>query len=116
MPNDSTLQRKLDGTTADHAFVFPNRVIGEARAKGRIRPPRLKADRHAGGSQGTHADWLRTVASPARFSSRTVFAISAALAAPLLGMAQLPSFGVLVHGPGKAGKSTMLVAAASVGG
>jgi putative DNA primase/helicase len=45
-----------------------------------------------------------------------VFAISAALAAPLLGMAQLHSFGVLVHGPGKAGKSTMLVAAASVGG
>ena len=99
-----------------HAFVFSNRVIGEARSKVPIRPPRLKADRHAGGSQGTHADWLRTVASSARFSSRTVFAISAALAAPLLGMAQLPSFGVLVHGPGKAGKSTMLVAAASVGG
>jgi Domain of unknown function (DUF927) len=45
-----------------------------------------------------------------------VFAISAALAAPLLRMAKLHSFGILVHGPGKAGKSTMLVAAASVGG
>ena len=41
-----------------------------------------------------------------------VLAISAALAAPLLGMAKLHSFGILVHGPGKAGKSTMLVAAA----
>jgi hypothetical protein len=39
----------------------------------------------------------------------------AAVAAPLLGMAKLPSFGVLLHGPGKAGKSTMLLAAASVG-
>jgi hypothetical protein len=45
-----------------------------------------------------------------------VFAISAAVAAPLLGMAHLPSFGILVHGDGKVGKSTMLVAAASVGG
>ena len=50
----------------------------------------------------------------AKFSSRMVFAISAAVAAPLLGMAQLPSFGIIVHGPGKAGKSTMLLAAASV--
>jgi hypothetical protein len=45
-----------------------------------------------------------------------VFAIGAALAAPLLRMAQLHSFGVLVHGAGKVGKSTMLLAAASVGG
>ena len=45
-----------------------------------------------------------------------VLATSAALAAPLLGMAKLNSFGILLHGPGKAGKSTMLLAAGSVTG
>jgi len=95
-------------------FVLPNRVIGLNTSDVPIRPPRLTGDRHAGDSRGTHQKWLRTVASPAKFSSRMVLAISAALAAPLLKMAKLPSFGILVHGPGKAGKSTMLLGAASV--
>src|ERR1700730_1699880 len=101
-----------------HAFVLPNRVIGEARSKVPIRPPRVHSSGHAAGigRRGTHDEWLRTVASHAKFSSRMVSAISAALAAPLLGMAHLPSFGILVHGDGKVGKSTTLVAAASVGG
>jgi Domain of unknown function (DUF927) len=101
-----------------HAFVLPNRVIGEARSKVPIRPPQLKSREYVAGirRRGEHAEWLRAVAFHAKFSSRMVFAISAALAAPLLGMAHLPSFGILVHGDGKVGKSTMLVAAASVGG
>jgi hypothetical protein len=98
------------------AFVLPKRVIGAARSGVSIRPPRLSSHAGAIGRRGEHAEWVRTVAAHAKFSSRMVFAISAALAAPLLGMAQLHSFGVLVHGPGKAGKSTMLLAAASVGG
>jgi putative DNA primase/helicase len=98
------------------AFVLPNRVIGAARSGVSIRPPRLSSHAASIGRRGEHAEWVRMVAAHAKFSSRMVFAISAALAAPLLGMAQLHSFGVLVHGPGKAGKSTMLVAAASVGG
>jgi Domain of unknown function (DUF927) len=98
------------------AFVLPNRVIGRARCHVPIRPPHLNPGKRACRTRGSRAEWLRTVASPAKFSSRMVFAISAALAAPLLRMAKLHSFGILVHGPGKAGKSTMLVAAASVGG
>jgi len=100
------------------AFVFPKQVIGTPRSDVAIRPPQLKSGGHAAGicCRGDHAAWLRTVASPAKFSSRVVFGISAALAAPLLKMANLSSFGILVHGPGKAGKSTMLVAAASVSG
>jgi putative DNA primase/helicase len=101
------------------AYVLANRVIGAADSSGvAIRPPRGIAGGHAAGigRAGDHAEWVRTVASPAKYSSRMVLAISAALAAPLLGMAHLPSFGILVHGRGKAGKSTMLVAAASVGG
>jgi putative DNA primase/helicase len=99
-------------------FVLPNRVIGASDLSVAIRPPRLKAGGHAAAmaQQGKHSDWLRTVASDAKFSSRMVLSISAALAAPLLSMAKLPSFGILVHGPGKAGKSTMLLAAASVTG
>jgi putative DNA primase/helicase len=101
------------------AYVLSNRVIGAADSSSvAIRPPRGIAGGHAAGigRAGDHAEWVRTVASPAKYSSRMVLAISAALAAPLLGMAHLPSFGILVHGRGKAGKSTMLVAAASVGG
>ena len=99
------------------AYVLANRVIGAAGSRKTILPPRLK-NRHAAGigQAGAHTEWLRTVAAHAKFSSRMVLAISAALAAPLLGMAKLNSFGILVHGPGKAGKSTMLLAAGSVTG
>jgi putative DNA primase/helicase len=99
-------------------YVLANRVIGTADSGVAIRPPRLQSSGHAAGigRRGTHDEWLRTVASHAKFSSRMLFAISAAVAAPLLGMAKLPSFGILVHGPGKAGKSTVLLAAASVTG
>jgi len=96
-------------------FVLPNQVIGVSNSHVPIRSPRF-TQRHAGGRRGTHKEWLRTVAAHARFSSRMVLGISAALAAPLLRIARLHSFGILVHGRGKAGKSTMLVAAASVGG
>jgi putative DNA primase/helicase len=95
-------------------FVLPNHVIGTSTSDLPIRPPRLNSSTHAGETRGDHAEWLRTVACPAKFSSRMVLAISAALAAPLLRMAKLPSFGILVHGRGKAGKSTMLLAAASI--
>ena len=101
------------------AYVLAKQVIGATNSGVAIRPPQqLKSDRLAAGirPRGEHAEWLSTVASHAGFSSRMVFGISAALAAPLLAMARLHSFGILVHGPGKAGKSTMLVAAASVGG
>jgi putative DNA primase/helicase len=97
------------------AYVLANQVIGAASGVA-IRPPQLKSREYAAGirRRGEHAEWLRAVAFHAKFSSRMVFAISAALAAPLLGMAKLNSFGVLLHGPGKAGKSTMLLAAASI--
>jgi putative DNA primase/helicase len=101
------------------AYVLAKQVIGAANSAVAIRPPQqLKSDRLSTGirPRGEHAEWLSTVASHAKFSSRMVFGISAALAAPLLAMAKLHSFGILVHGPGKAGKSTMLVSAASVGG
>ncbi len=101
---------------AAQVFVLPNQVIGASTSDAPIRPPRLNSGTHAGETRGDHAEWLRAVACPAKFSSRMVFAISAALAAPLLRMAKLHSFGILVHGPGKAGKSTMLLAAASISG
>jgi hypothetical protein len=96
------------------AFLLPNRVIGRARCPVPIRPPRLNPGRRVCTTRGSHPEWLRTVAWPAKFSSRMVFGISAALAAPLLRMAKLPSFGILVRARGKAGKSTMLLAAASI--
>src|ERR1700737_3462671 len=64
-------------------FVLPNQVIGVSNSHVPIRSPRF-TQRHAAGSRGTNQEWVRTVASPAKFSSRMVLAISAALAAPLL--------------------------------
>jgi putative DNA primase/helicase len=99
-------------------YVLPNQVIGAASSDVTIRPPQLEPGGYGAGirRRGEHSEWLRTVAFHAKFSSRMVFGISAALAAPLLGMAHLSSFGILVHGPGKVAKSTMLLAAASVVG
>jgi hypothetical protein len=54
------------------------------------------------------------VASPAGKSSRLVFGICSALAAPLLRPAEVPSSGYLLCGMSKIGKSTVLVVAGSV--
>jgi hypothetical protein len=107
---------KLGWYDGHRAFVLPKHVVGTPRGDASIHPPRVKCGAHYAGLRlrGTHQEWLRTVAAHAKHSSRMVLAISAALAAPLLSTAKLNSFGVLVHGPGKSGKSTMLLGAASV--
>ncbi len=108
---------KLGWYDGHRAFVLPKRVLGTPRGEASIRPPR-KCDEHLAGLRlrGTHKEWLRTVAAHAKYSSRMVLGIGAALGAPLLSIARLNSFGILVHGPGKSGKSTMLLAAGSVVG
>jgi putative DNA primase/helicase len=108
---------KLGWYDGHRAFVLPKRVLGIPRGDASIRPPRKCGEHLAGlGLRGTHKEWLRTVAAHAQYSSRMVLGISAALGAPLLSIARLNSFGILVHGPGKSGKSTMLLAAGSVVG
>jgi hypothetical protein len=103
------------GWCSNHrAFVLPDHVIGQHRTNVRILPPRRQKFEVA--RKGSHKAWVRSVAEPARFSSSMILGICMALAAPLLGFMDLHSFGILLSGPSKGGKSTALVVAASVMG
>jgi putative DNA primase/helicase len=99
-------------------FVHPDGVIGRLRGDTLIKPPGTYARNHNSALQvrGSHEKWVEGVATPAQYSSRMILGICASLAAPLLDFAGLNCFGILVHGPGKAGKSTLLVVAGSVNG
>jgi Domain of unknown function (DUF927) len=95
-------------------FVTPGEVIGANDGPSRILPPRVNTQHVQIERQGSLAGWKQHVAEPARMSSRLAFAICLGLAAPLLRLAGLHSFGVHVAGPSKSGKSTMQIAGGSV--
>jgi putative DNA primase/helicase len=99
-------------------FVLPDRVIGKRRGTVRILPPRHRIDHHRFklNRNGSHPDWVTSVAEPAQYSSCMVLGICMALAAPVLDFLRYHSFGVLLSGPSKAGKSTAVVVAGSVVG
>jgi hypothetical protein len=99
-----------------NVFVQPKKVIGHSSSKIKLKPPifQLSTQRVKIGTRGSYKAWVTSVAEPAKYSSGMVFGISCAFAAPLLRIAKLGSFGVLMSGPSKVGKSTLLVAAASV--
>lgn len=65
---------------------------------------------------GTIADWRDSVAALAAGNSRFVFTISAAFAGPLMEIASAGSGGFHLRGRSSSGKSTALLAAASVFG
>jgi putative DNA primase/helicase len=97
-------------------FVHPARALGLRSGHTSIKPPPSTGESHNSTLEirGSHKEWVRRVAIPAQSSSRMVLGICTSLAAPLLDCAGLNSFGILVHGPGKAGKSTMLLVAGSI--
>ena len=64
--------------------------------------------------RGTVRSWNFRVARLARYSSRAMLCISAALAGPVLGLLGLQPFAILLTGPTSAGKSSATLAAASV--
>ena len=98
------------------AFVLHDHVVGAPRGDAVILPPRNQSthQRFALSSKGRLKDWIVSVAEPARYSSCTVLGICMALAAPLLDFLDFHSFGILLSGTSKAGKSTALVVAGSV--
>lgn len=65
---------------------------------------------------GTLEDWQATVGTLAKGNSRLTFALSLALAPPLLSLARIESGGVNFHGPSSTGKTSLQRAAASVWG
>jgi putative DNA primase/helicase len=98
------------------AFVLPRKVIGNSSSPIKLKPPMLQSSKLPKKirRRGTYDGWVKSVATPATFSSRMVFGICCSLSAPLLRIAKLNSFGVLMFSQAKAGKSTVLVASASV--
>ena len=67
-------------------------------------------------SRGTLADWQSGVGSLVAGHSRSVFAVSAALAGPLLGLLGMEGGGFNLYGQSSRGKTTIAQAAASVWG
>jgi hypothetical protein len=98
------------------AFVHPFGVQGKPRGDGRVFPPRRPQGpgRFELCRQGDLAGWIKSVAKPARHSSSMVLGICMGLAAPLLDFVDLHPFGILLSGPSKSGKSTVLVVSGSV--
>jgi hypothetical protein len=104
------------GWTEDHLFVLPKRVIAPSEEIGRLRPPLPYDGDHLPKLRvrGELSEWKQGIAQPATFSSRIVFMLCAGFAAPLLKTSGLNSFGFLVEGPSKTGKSTALLALGSL--
>jgi len=102
----------------DTAFVTPWETIDSKKRHRTILPPRSinDAQRYGGRPQGDLASWKRYVAYPCGFSDLGMTMLAAAFTAPVLKFADRQSFGLHVHAASKRGKSTMLIAASSVGG
>ncbi|MFC7691306.1 DUF927 domain-containing protein [Paeniroseomonas aquatica] len=103
-------------TPAGRVFVLPRETIGFAGSE----PVRLQTERPEVlppvAAAGTLDDWRASVAAHSAGNSRLVLAVSAAFAAPLLGLIGAEGGGVHFRGASSKGKSAALVAAGSVWG
>jgi uncharacterized protein (DUF927 family) len=96
-------------------FVFPDEVYGSARGEHVILQTAYQ--RNPFTTQGTLYEWKSNVASLCAGNSRLVFAVSIALAAPLLEVVGQESGGVHFVGGSSTGKTTVLrIAGTTAGG
>jgi putative DNA primase/helicase len=97
-------------------FVTPKGIIGCSKVNRRPLPPLWLGERHqiALREAGTWETWSDTVEKLALRSNVAMLAICAAFAAPLLWFTGRQSFGINLFGRAKAGKTTALLAGASV--
>jgi uncharacterized protein (DUF927 family) len=96
------------------AFVLPEKVFGESDELIVLQASTYLEPAHA--QSGSVEDWRASVAALAAKNSRLVFAISTALAAPLLDVVGEESGGFHLRGESSTGKTTALKVAASVWG
>ena len=107
------LRVKDFGWQADGSFVsFKFKVIRKKRSMRIVSP--LSSYRQHLDMRGSLAGWKKTIAANAKYSSAMVFSICAAFAAATLKQSDLNSFGLMLVGPTKAGKSCIQLAAGSV--
>ena len=101
------------GWQSDGSFIsFTFKVIRKKHSAQIVAP--LSAYRKHLDVRGSLSDWKKTIASNAKYSSPMVFSICAAFAAATLKLSDLNSFGFMLVGPTKAGKSSIQLAAGSV--
>ncbi len=103
-------------TPGGRVFVLPRETIGGTAAE----PVRLQTERPEVlppvAAAGTLEAWRDAIAARCAGNSRLVLALSAAFAAPLLGLIGAEGGGVHLRGASSKGKSAALVAAGSVWG
>jgi hypothetical protein len=95
-------KRLIDAPVGEIGFLPPS-LIAKSRAK-------------FFSSLGTLDEWKSRIATVAALSTCMTVAMSAAFAAPLLRLAGLPNFSLLIGGPARTGKSSTLLIATSVCG
>jgi hypothetical protein len=101
--------------SGNKTFVLPERVIG-ANSKNicGLSRDRSKGSRPSLRLKGTSKSWLLSVGTMATKSSSMMLTISCSFAAPLLRIANEPSFGICLAGKTGGGKTTVTAAASSV--
>lgn len=98
-------------------FAFPKRVIGSNTGQTSHAAP-AKVDPNwefKFPTSGTLKGWQNAI-KPAAMSSAMTFLIAVAFAAPCLRLLNRPSFGFMLYGPAKIGKSTATLLCGSVFG
>ena len=97
-------------------FVRPTHVVGSLPGVEELLPPRpQKGEKRqiVFGNAGTIEGW-RELAEHARWSTRATLMLGAAFAGPLLRILGIQSFGLILYGPPKCGKSTAQLAGGSI--
>jgi hypothetical protein len=100
-------------------YVRPTHVVGANPGLEELQPPRVRLGEKRQivfGNGGTIEGWRNEVARHARWSTRATLMIGAAFAGPLLRVLGYQSFGIMLFGPKKVGKSTAQLAGGSVVG
>lgn len=102
---------RIDGV---RVFLLPDETFGKPPVEVVYQPPLRESSLF--NAAGTLAEWQQHVAARCVGNSRLVLAVSAAFAAPLLELVSDEGGGLHFRGPSRVGKTTALLAAASVWG
>jgi putative DNA primase/helicase len=107
--------RRLGWLPGRKGFALKRTVLGAQGGIQTLRPPLWVNDRQVGvlKCKGTLEQWQQHVALRVVHSTRLMLVLSAAFAAPLVGISGLQNFGINIFGRAKVGKTTALLVGAS---